>query len=455
MSEYPLPNDYDRAEKMGIVPLCCRAIECFRPTQFAAVGYPFVINSIGELWKYTECMHDGFGLTEPMDQYLISTLLMGGFTKQEFQEFKSIKAAVDDLAGLVGRRCEYPTNSIFLALNQARHISALTPPGSTIVELGGGAGYLGALLVLRGYRYVATDIAQALYLMQSHLISRVAPRGCIDLLDERYGVNELRALQPGQAAMIPWWRWVHRSIPAALSIDLATSNHNLLEMHPFSRLYHLSAVRNNLTPKSIGLVFEGWGDPSRNPTWTAVKDLADKGFVLAHNDRRITCFVPEGSWPQGSVLRYPLPLPTAGQPAAPIPTTAAIQPAPAQGRAIIEKAGKRLLKALFPSLLATVMGPTWARLDALSARVDNLPSARAFTPLELQYAATEFRDSSNHVSNAVMTMRDKERTDVALGLAEYRELMGSADLSTEDERFLAYIFRGTPLARPWIGSLPI
>jgi hypothetical protein len=37
-------------------------------------------------------------------------------------------------------------------LNQAGHIGALAQPGSTVVELGGGAGYLGALLLLRGYR---------------------------------------------------------------------------------------------------------------------------------------------------------------------------------------------------------------------------------------------------------------------------------------------------------------
>src|SRR5690348_4608882 len=137
-----------------MIDLGCRAIECFRPAQFAAVGYPFAINFISELWKYTECMHDGFGLQEPLDRYLLREFLGGGFTNEEIEEAKKIRAALDDIERFIGRSCQRPTNALFLAFNQARHISALARPGSTIVELGGGSGYLGALLVLRGYRYV-------------------------------------------------------------------------------------------------------------------------------------------------------------------------------------------------------------------------------------------------------------------------------------------------------------
>jgi hypothetical protein len=452
MTGYPLPSDYDRAEREGIIPLYCRAIECFRPVQFAAVGYPIFISSIAELWKYTECMHEGFGLSEPMEKYLLSNFLMGGFTKQELDEARLIKRAVDDLGKFIGHPCEYPMNSMFLAFNQARHIGALAPPGSTIVELGGGAGYLGALLVLRGYRYVGTDIAQALYLLQSHLISHVAPRGCINLLEERYGVAELRGLQPGQAALIPWWRWVQREIPAALAIDLATSNHNLLEMHPFSRLYHLSVIRDNLSPKGVGLVFEGWGSATRNPTWTAVKDLSNKGFVLAHNDRRITCFVPDGSHAEGTVLRYPLT--ASGGVAAASPTAASVSGVPERKPTIFQKVGKRLLKRTFPSLIAALLGPIDQRLQRISARVDSLSASPNSDLEELHYATPQFNEPKNTVSKSIMTMRDKEWRDLAFGFAEYNALMGSSDLTSQDDRFLDYIFRGTPLARPWSDNLP-
>ena len=439
MRQHPIPAEYDRAERAGIASLGCRAIECFRPRTFAAVGYPFAISSIAELWKYTECMHEGIGFNQPLDHYILNHFLRGGFTAQEREEIERIKSALDDLGQLIGRPCQYPTTSLFLALSQARHIGALAPAGSTVVELGGGAGYLGALLVLRGYRYVATDVSQAFYLLQSHLLSRVAPEGCIDLLDETLGPGDLRALESGRAAMVPWWRWVTREIPASLSIDLVTSNHNLLEMHEYSRLYHLSVARDHLSRDAVGFVFEGWGAPTLTPTWVAVKAFHEKGFALAHNDARITCFVPADSpHARDGVLIYPLPQSSPpGPPARPAPKeTPTVRTRVA---AMLVEAGRRLDGGVLHDLVRAEIA---SRLGSLAPTSGTDPNAVAF-------AAPEFHDLRNPLSRAVLAMREREPADVSVGLADYRRLMGRTDLLTEDDRFLEYIFRGTALDRPW------
>jgi len=382
MSLFPLPVHYRRAERKGRVSLGCRAIECFQPFHFGIAGYPFSINVISELWKYTECMHDNFGIEGPLDNFIVSSFLKGGFTDEEFGYIKTIVAAVEDLGKAIGRTCQIPTNTLYYAINHARHIRALAPPGSLVVELGGGAGYLGALLVLMGYRYVGSDISQAFYLLQSHLLARAAPAGCIDLVDERHGLAELKKLKPGQAAQVPWWRWARPEIPGALAVDLVTSNHNILEMHPFSFLYHLSVLRDSLNKDAVGLVFEGWGDPTNNPYWKAVQALADKGFVMAHNDRRITCFTQANS-PHAAdgVLRYPL---------------------------------------------------------------------RTGNAMEDLYALPEYGNARNPLSKAIMTMRSKELQGITHGLGDYRKFLNQTSLATVDERFLAYLFRDTSNARPWV-----
>lgn len=305
MDLFPLPADYADAERKGMVDLGCRAIEMFRPFHFGIAGYPFSVNSIEEIWKYTECMHDGFGIEGPIDDYIVSNFLRGGFTNEEFELIKKIVAVVDELGKDIGKTCQVPTNTLYYALNHARHIRALAPPGSLVVELGGGAGYLGALLVLMGYRYVGSDISQAFYLLQSQLLDRVSQGGCINLVDGNDALARLASLKPGQAAQIPWWQWCRPEIPKSLAVDVVASNHNILEMHPFCFLYHLSVMRDALTPNSVGFVFEGWGDPSNNPTWKAVQSFANKGFVMTHNDRRITCFTPEKSSNAAEgVMRY-------------------------------------------------------------------------------------------------------------------------------------------------------
>ena len=432
MSDDLLPVLYGEAEKNGMRSLGCRAIECFRPYHFGAVGYPFSINSIDEIWKYTECMHDGFGIVGPLDQYILGNFLQNGFTDEEFEHIKAIKTALDDLSAFIGRPCQYPTNTLFYALNQARHIRAVTPPGSLVVELGGGAGYLGALLVRMGYRYVASDISQVFYLLQSHLLARAAPKGAINLAYDRFGPNDLRALQPGQAAIIPWWRWAKPEIPAALSIDVVTSNHNFLEMHPFSLLYHLSVIRDRLSENAIGLVFEAWGDPSKNPTWTAVKAIAEKDFVLAHNDKRITCFTPKNSpYARDGVLSYPLPMPAAPTLASP---SSSVPPPPKTMRhKLREKMQQYLLRGIN---LTTPSGPS-------------------VHPYEHMYATPTYSNDRNSLSKAILTMRGNEQKSISLTLSDYRKLLGREDLSTADERFLAYIFRDTPAARPWVVVPPI
>jgi hypothetical protein len=391
MSTFLTPAQYNQAETDGLVPLCARAIECFRPTVFATVGYPFSVSNMAELWRYTECMHEGIGLPQPMDEYLMTTLLSGGITEQELEDTKRIKHALDDLANAIGRPIQYPVNSMLLAFNQARHIGCLVPPGSTVVEMGGGAGYLGALLALRGYRYIATDVSQVFYILQSNLLSRVAPEGHIDLVDPRRGADDLSVLTPGQAATVPWWRWAQRSTLAGSSIDLATSNHNLLEMDPVSRLYHLASVRERLSPDGVGFVFEGWGSPIRYPQWTGVKDFSDHGFVLAHHDIRIHCLAPGERHAEGTVLRFPLPL-----------------------------EGDR----------------------------------SAVDPNRAQFAPPDYSNEKNPISRAILSMRAREKAQAHLTLGDYKQCLGLDDISTEDDRFLAYVYRGTPLARPWTTTLP-
>jgi hypothetical protein len=80
--------------------------------------------------------------------------------------------------------------------------------------------------------------------------------------------------------------------------------------------------------------------------------------------------------------------------------------------------------------------------------------APASNPNEFHFATPEFAGRGNPMSSRILAMREKEQAGLTSTLDDYRALLGSADLTTQDERFLAYIFRDTALARPWVTSLP-
>jgi hypothetical protein len=308
-------------------------------------------------------------------------------------------------------------------------------------------------------------VAQAFYILQSNLLARLSAGGVVDLVDKQRGADELGRLQPGQAAMVPWWRWAQRSTLAGLSIDLATTNHNLLEMHPRSRLYHLAAVRERLSPQGIGFVFEGWGDPSRYPQWTAVKDFAAHGFVLAHNDIRIACFAPGERHAEDAVLRYPLPSGPGKQPeqssAAGGPGERPREAHPdAEARGSAASFWERALRRLFnkalgadvDARLGAVKSALLAQIGEASARLDRIE--RAVDQSEPRFAAPDFSSERNSISRAIMSMRAGEKSEARLTMQDYKDCFGLDEIWTEDDRFLAYVYRGTSLAHPWITTLP-
>ena len=80
---------------------------------------------------------------------------------------------------------------------------------------------------------------------------------------------------------------------------------------------------------------------------------------------------------------------------------------------------------------------------AIATRLNKVDPSTPFSLNEFHYANPEFREPSNPLSKAVMTMREKERGALAFGIDDYRKLMGGGDLVSADDRFLNHIFRGT------------
>jgi hypothetical protein len=100
-----------------------------------------------------------------------------------------------------------------------RQIDILFPNRQQIVlEVGGGSGYIGALLLEMGIRYISTDIAQAFYVVQNHVLNAIKPGKVIELATEERHFLEMDTIPQGHAVHVPWWKFVVKR-PASATRD--------------------------------------------------------------------------------------------------------------------------------------------------------------------------------------------------------------------------------------------
>jgi len=271
---------YDTAEAAAADKNSIRVNQAFFPEMFATVGYPARVERIDQLWRYIDVMH------ETRTDYNMDVLLHG-LTAREFDLFKEVTRIVDSHATQCYNRRAHASAALLRAIHVLRLIKIATGDDRpAVLEIGPGCGYLAMLLVLEGYPYIGTDVAQAFYLYQSHMLSHVAAN-LKEMVVEDGDILSLETPKPGTAVHIPWWKWVTLSPDKVkLSAGIMTSNHCLCEMHPNSYGY-LASVSSGILGRHRGggrFVFDSWGYDLLHGEEVVLAKFMDHGFRLCHNE---------------------------------------------------------------------------------------------------------------------------------------------------------------------------
>lgn len=301
---------YDRVEQDAIAELPNRAIMAFQPVHFQHVGYPCRIRRESELFKYLDVMHD--------DRFEGDFRhLLGGLTEEEFRLLRRLTELIVQFSESQFRRRALARASVLRSLNVFRHIRYLYGTHRPrVFEVGPGCGYLGALLMLEGYPYAATDVSQAFYVYQNWLWNFLSHGKVTELVrDNGSGspqVGALTAPAPGGVLHVPWWEFVRQGLRSGAPFDLVLCNHALCEMHPDSLAFTVKAARalvdsGDGRPKAFA--FEGWG--SGHERLSAITECFYRvGWTIVHNDTGICVFAlrdrPEGA--KGLALPHRPPL---------------------------------------------------------------------------------------------------------------------------------------------------
>jgi hypothetical protein len=278
---------YDTVEAAAADRYSNRIVQAFYPEMFQTLGYPMRVKRADQLWRYIDVMH------ETRTHHNIEFLLQG-MTKEEFDLYKRVTKIVDEHASKYFNMRAHPTAALLRAIHVLRLIKIVTGDARpTVLEVGPGCGYLAMLLVMEGYPYIGTEVVQAFYLYQSHMLSHVAT-GLRELAAEDGDILTIEQPKPGTAIHIPWWKWITLTPEKInLSAGIMTSNHVMCEMHPSSMAYMAVVGRRMLSRHAGGgkFVFENWGyDLLHSPKMVAEK-FAEHGLQVCHDEYAMSAMV--------------------------------------------------------------------------------------------------------------------------------------------------------------------
>lgn len=208
---------YAVAERAGRARVPNRAIEAFGLEWWNKAGYPYRIESLDELWRYHDSMHDG--------RFARNLALIGEVGADDVDLCAKAASIIYEFSASRFPSGTPARDALTRALYQFRllrdRLKATGPPW-TVLEVGPGSGYLGLLLGLCGHRYRAVEAAQAFFAYQSELW-RFA-----------FGDDYSDGLEDPEAARVshvPWWTFNEAGY-ALPTLNAVTCNHALAEMHP-------------------------------------------------------------------------------------------------------------------------------------------------------------------------------------------------------------------------------
>lgn len=265
-------EEYNVQENYGKIQLSNRFIRAFKPKLFEAGGFPTTVVLEAELARYIDSMH-AYSFERHYND------LCGGITEKEFELLKKTTIDIYNMTKDMYKSDFLVKAPMIASICEKRIIEAALEKteGKRIFEIGGGSGTLGCILLEDNIQYAATDVTQAFYLIQNRLFDYIT----------NGKINEMANQQLNEKAScvhVPYWKlWDMRNNP--FHIDLAVSNHALLEMSPNSLRFYLNFCKKAMKNSKDGMfVFQGGG-------WRIDQNLIDLitlfeeyGFYLKYFD---------------------------------------------------------------------------------------------------------------------------------------------------------------------------
>lgn len=284
-------EDYNKNEIVGKANLPNRFIRAFKPVLFESGGFPITVEYEQELIRYIDSMH-AYSLKRHFDE------LCKGLTYKEFELLKKTTADIHNLTKELYNGDFLVKAPMLASLFEKRIIDAVsTNKNKKIMEIGGGSGTLGCILLNDDRKYISTDVTQSFYLVQNRLYDYISKNGVNELVTDELDRNS-------SCIHIPYWKmWETRYDP--IDIDILTSNHALLEMSQNSLRFYLNYFKTSMDKNNGALVFQGGGWRIHQNLVDLINLFDEHGYKLQYFDHynEVLAFSTTGENLKNEVIR--------------------------------------------------------------------------------------------------------------------------------------------------------
>lgn len=261
-------KQYDTIEKKKIIENSIFPLKAFYPFHLQANG--FILNQFEdeEIWKYADTMH--------WARYEQNFNFLKNLNDQEFDLIKKAIRFVYDLTKNKLYKEVLPINSTLRAVLTIRAIEKLKNNNdkvSNVLEIGPGSGYVGLLLLMKGFSYTSVENAKPLYLFQNLLFSNYTKNHyeLLDLENINTDYNNFQSLH------IPWWSIIDEKLELK-KYDFIVLNHCISEINRHAFLFYIQLIKKFLK-KDGYIIIEGWGGGVNKQNVFEVL----KNFQIVHN----------------------------------------------------------------------------------------------------------------------------------------------------------------------------
>jgi hypothetical protein len=286
---------YDKLEQRAVAGLSIPVIQAFRPVTYLQFGYPVRVSTESELIRYVDHNFESEvpHIFSPGAKFPASGFV-NSFSIDEHELLSQVRERVARLTTKYFERAIRPVTTPLVQVAPFRVINELATRSRkarlTIFEAGPGLGYLGALLALKGYRYISFDVTQAMYLWQNRLFAEFAAE---DFAEEAFAPSSMH-YSDKTVVHLPWWRFVDwfDSTPVKF-VDVVYSNSNLCEMSPLALRMLLHISKPLLAASEVGLFcFFGTGFPGQTSVEGLNTEFLNQGYRRV-NELPFSAYVPD------------------------------------------------------------------------------------------------------------------------------------------------------------------